>query len=131
MSNTSSKSIKTQLKKLKDSYLEAARAEFKKGCDELFDKYPELTSFGFKAYTPYFNDVEECTYSAHTSEPDINGIDGYDMYGDEHKDAQKLQEIVADFLDEFDDDVYADIIGDHVQATITRKGIKIEDYEHD
>ncbi len=130
---TTSKDIKDKLAALKQEYIETARAEFKKGTDELFDNNPKLKSFGFTAYTPYFNDGDECTYSAHTDYPDING-ESYDNFAyskTENKELISLAEIVTEFLRQFDDDVYQEIIGNHVKVTITKDGIETEDYEHD
>lgn len=133
MKNTS-KNIKEKLTALKEQYIKTAQAEFKSGTDELFAQNPELKSFGFKAYTPYFNDGSECKYSVYTEEPDINGEDGDEiLYNKEekYKSLKKLQKSVAEFLGQFDDDVFKEIIGDHVKVTITAKGIDTDDYEHD
>ncbi len=133
MKTTTSKDIKTKLAALKEEYINTARAEFKKGTDELFDNNPTLKSFGFTAYVPHFNDGDECLYSANIDYPDINGINNEDFsYGDTKDEAlQALSEIVVNFLSQFDDDIYKEIIGNHVKATITKKGIETEDYEHD
>ncbi len=121
-----SKTIKDKLATLKQEYLKTAREEFKIGTDQLFKDNPTLISFSFTAYTPYFNDGDECTYRTNTDYPDINGIE---EYGDGYD--KKLKKIVVDFLGQFDDDIYQDIIGNHVKVTITSEGIETEGYEHD
>ncbi len=137
MKTTTSKDIKTKLAALKEEYINTARAEFKRGTDELFEKYPTLKSFGFTAYTAYtdyFNDGEACTYNVHSDYPDING-ERYDDFGygekEEQKELQKLAEIVTEFLQQFDDDIFQELVGDHVEVSIDKKGIHTSDYDHD
>ena len=40
---------------------------------EFFDENPELESFGWNQYTPYFNDGDTCEFSANTDYIYING----------------------------------------------------------
>jgi hypothetical protein len=65
--------IVTKLNELKQSYLETAKQMFTEGTTELFEAYPLLDSFGFTAYSPYFNDGDACTFNIHC------GVD-YGMY---------------------------------------------------
>ena len=67
--------IKQKLAALKEDYKKTAEAMFHEGVKEIFELHPSLDSFGFKAYSPYFNDGEECTFSALTDYPYINGFD--------------------------------------------------------
>ncbi len=140
--------IKASLKALKNTYTETAREEFNAGFKELFDRYPRLISIGFTAYTPYFSDGNENVYRVNNDEPTINGFDYYDD-GDETNDnlanlweeskkdgenynpeSRKCIDEVIKLLGAFGDDVYQDIVGDHVEVEITRKGIKTSDYQH-
>ena len=76
--------LKDEMRKKREELNEVCREEFKKAARELFDKFPSLTSFGLKAYTIYYADGDECTFSAYTEDPDINGIDGNEVaYEDE------------------------------------------------
>jgi hypothetical protein len=127
---------------------------------ELFDKYPFVKSVSFDAYTPYFNDGEECTYSVHH---DYCSFNGFDEDGDEDEDGENVlgksrqkiyqrgedgkwvyvpnpnydplyEQAVNQFreaLGVIDDDTWKTIIGDHVTVTITRDGFETTDYEHD
>lgn len=131
---------KTELKKLKNE-IEAKQKElqaycheqFKLGTKDLFDENPELKSFGFKGYIPFFNDGDECVFSVHIDEPDINGVDGYDIsYEDPHKGLQALQSKVNEFLSAFDEDFYQKIFGDHFQVVIKADKISVKKYsDHD
>jgi hypothetical protein len=58
----------------KDMQIELRRS-FNDLTKELFIQFPRLKSFGFTAYTPYFNDGDECVYTAYVDYPIINGWD--------------------------------------------------------
>lgn len=125
--------IKKSIKDKQQELRTFCQEEFKKGTEELFDENLELKSFGFSGWVPYFNDGDECTFCAHTDEPDINDIDGYDLaYGEETKNLEKLQSKVSDFLSTFDDNFYQELFGSHFKVKITRSKIQTEEYtEHD
>lgn len=38
---------------------------FKEACSLLFDNLPDLKSFGWRQYTPYFNDGDPCVFRAY------------------------------------------------------------------
>lgn len=137
--------IKRELAALKKQYQQTAKEEFLAGFNVLFDKYPELHSVGFKAYTSYFCDGDPCTYGVYHDEPEINGFAAWGDDDDEenkhrnlweesktNKESEKLIDEVQTFLGAFDNDIYLDMVGNDVEVTITRKGIKTTDYtEHD
>lgn len=149
--------LKKQIKELKKTYQAAAQAAFNEEAKALFETYPDLKSFGWKQYTPYFNDGDTCEFSAHTDEPSINGFDSYgDGDGDEgainlHElardeiydngkfvpnpkrcaKAAKTVKAVQKFLKQFDEEVLEAMFGDHVEVKITRKGAEVEEYEHE
>lgn len=150
------KAMKEEFAELKKAHLEKSKAMFTNICSKLFEKHPKLESFGWRQYTPYFNDGEECTFSAHTDEPDINDINGYDVnFGDEmindysverdpvtkqcpriknpdyDTELNSAHKDVKEFLDNIDDSVLRDLFGDHVQVKVTKSGTEVEDYEHD
>jgi hypothetical protein len=156
--------IKQKLAALKEDYKKTAEAMFHEGVKELFKDHSNLDSFSFTAYSPYFNDGEECTFSAHTDYPYINGYNddegsmekhfeqregdsniwkkighwdysnGYNnrvwVDGDPVIDA--MVKDVKEFLSSFDNDVWQDLIGNHVIVRISKDGIETEDYsDHD
>jgi hypothetical protein len=156
--------IKQKLAALKEDYKKTAEAMFHEGVKELFELHPSLDSFGFIAYSPYFNDGEECTFSARTDYPYINGHDNSDTsmekhfepregdsdiwdkvgkwkYSNNYKDREwvdgdpvidAMVKDVKEFLSSFDDDVWHDLIGNHVIVRISKDGIETEDYsDHD
>jgi hypothetical protein len=109
---------------------------FNEGVKLLFAELPLLESFSFRAYTDYFNDGDECTYSAHidTESLDINGVNGWDV-----EDSQEaldkhnlLANEVSDFLYLIGKDVIYDMFGDHVQVTVDREQVSVDSYtNHD
>lgn len=140
------KDAKENLEKEASKVREAAKAAFKAGAMELFEQHPDLKSFGWKQATPYFNDGDECVFSAYTDAPDINGENGEDLDDGKEYDpktgkyeqvreptvAYKLRDPVSDFLSQFDNDTMKGMFGDHASVTVFRKGeIEIEEYYHD
>lgn len=150
------KAMKEEFAQLKKTHLEKSKVMFTNICTKLFTKHPKLKSFGWRQYTPYFNDGEECTFSAHVDEPDINGMDGYDadfekefvtdyengpdpvtkQYGKKKNDNYDLdvfaaQKDVIEFMQNIDESVLRDLFDDHVRVTVTREGTDVEEYEHD
>jgi hypothetical protein len=76
--------LRTQIANLKKEYQAASQATFTEESKALFAAHPELLSFGWRQYTPYFNDGDTCTFSAHTDDPSVNGFSDYgDWDGDE------------------------------------------------
>lgn len=51
----------------------AAQAYFEEGCKELFARHPEMESFAWSQYTPYWNDGDVCEFGVYTGDPEING----------------------------------------------------------
>lgn len=99
--------------------------------EEVFQKYPELKSFSFPAYIPYFNDgtVHDVQY--------INGIDIYDYdeltNGLFSKGAMKkaIEEIDA-INYKLDSSIFQATFGDHSLITVGRNmTVDRDDYEHD
>lgn len=150
---------KKEIETLKKTIKKTLKDTFKGLTKELFDTYPELKSFGWDQYTPYFNDGEPCEFRANTSDIKINGYDEYDDEGDSDKsinvylngqrkiwdDAsggeianpnynKRNKEIVntlTKFLEQFDNEDYKNLFGDHVSVHITAKKIVVDDYDHD
>lgn len=158
------------LKELDDAkkVLEKAKEEqegkeyevFKLGSKLLFDKHPDLHSFDWTQYTPYFNDGDECIFSVNCYDPGVNGLPGYELYGlnDEEiidlkdgewgdyeetyyatkgitqvsgKSINEMTSDVSDFLKNFSTEFYKNKFGDHSKVIVTLKGYEIEDYDHD
>lgn len=139
----------------KKVFVEDLRKEFPTMFKELFDKSEKIQSFGWRQYTPYFNDGDTCEFSVHCNDPYVNGeyIDECDWYdwrikyylkGDE-KYANLLTEnpeldiesykVVEEFIsviNSIPEDFLKDLFGDHAQITIYKDGrVEVDEYEHD
>ncbi len=136
--------------------LEELRAEFPKMFTELFNKSKIIESIGWKQYTVYFADGDECTFSVYQDEIDVNeeyedDLEWYDwrikyyLKGDNQyknileknpnlniEDYKILQEF-KEVLQSIPKDFYKDLFGDHKQITIYKDGtINVEEYtNHD
>lgn len=122
---------------------------------------PTITEFGWRQYTPYFNDGEPCTFSAHgtwvrtTADEDVDE-DELEMWGHRslgkvsggrNKDTGEWETYPYEGPDEarFDrckalekaieggafEHVLLDAFGDHANITVRRTGIEVEFYDHD
>lgn len=157
--NKTSKQIASKIAALRKEFVAAAEIEFLESAKQLFEKYDRLKSFGFTAYTNYFNDGDECTYNVHGDYPDINGYGdsgcetengsgenllqlaqkrSYDSVAEQYVKnpnfdpmAETIETAVKDFIRSFEDDTIRDIFGDHKKITVTKKSVKVEEYEHD
>ena len=131
----------TEAKKKMKAALEQANAivkeAFLEASNEVFNKYPNIESFSWTQYTPYFNDGDECTFSAQTEYPQLTFTDGTEIdinYGEGDADAEVVAKEIAavkTFLAQFDESDYEEMFGDHVRVVVSRKGAKIEEYDHD
>lgn len=121
----------------------------------------EITGFGWKQYTPYFNDGDPCVFSAYGAwfsteedkdrDPDDDEltIDYHPVLGPKRWDSQlgthvqvkQLPEITAiyetckalsDAIEGGEfDDVLLEAFGDHAEVTVSSAGITVEFYQHD
>ena len=131
----------TEAKKKMKAALEQANAivkeAFLEASNEVFNKYPNIESFSWTQYTPYFNDGDECTFSAQTEYPQLTFTDGTEIdinYGEGDADTEVVAKEIAavkTFLAQFDESDYEEMFGDHVRVVVSRKGAKIEGYDHD
>ena len=160
----------SQIAALKKQMMDELRKDFHGALVELFDEYPLVTAVHFTAYTPFFNDGEECTFSSHHDDCGFNGYESYsddkdssvtDAFGDVegenilHNSRETIyvkgengkwgnvnnpnfnalhKKAVEDFrsaLNAVGDDEWKELVGDHCIVMIDRKGIHVEEYEHD
>jgi len=125
----------------------------------LFEKHPKIKSISWNQYTPYFNDGDECTFSANLDLDygmKVNGVDEDDDNSPldwRIKYYLKGEEKYKDLLTEnpnIDLEIYhgaiefqqllksipesflKDLFGDHMQITLLSTGeVETEEYEHD
>jgi hypothetical protein len=157
--------IRAERKRLKQELNEKVKAAFAEASRELFESHPGLESFGWRQYSPHFNDGEPCYFRARNEDLEsltINGESGYDLewYGEtkyqptgrsepsgwggtrqvyanlpnSNYDAEltAAADAVLEFLARFDEDDYEEMFGDHVEVTVTRDGVTVDEYtSHD
>lgn len=135
--------IKAELEafnKKRESLVEQLRQDFPALLKPLFEKYPEVKRVSWTQYAPYFNDGEECIFSVHNDDINLNGKDsnGYDN-GYDDEDEEESTEIPVSVYEEFieiltsvPDEFYEDLFGNHVEVTVKSDGtIDVDSYEHD
>lgn len=150
-------------KVMKDRY-DAIVLEYKKNIGEfgkdlfsqtaknVFEKNPNLKSFGWTQYTPYFNDGDVCEFNVHYEydmfinndnlyvydpdhwlDPNYNYAPNFKDYGFDTM--QELVSVVKDVhnvLDLFSRDDLEIMFGDHAQITVYNDGqISVDNYDHD
>jgi hypothetical protein len=79
--------------------LAIARQAFAAGCRELFTAHPPLASLGWTQCSD-----DEGNFFLSSDQPDINGVDGFDVEEDGDSSAIELQQAVAELLGLFNDD---------------------------
>lgn len=123
------------------------KAIFESEAKSIFDKYPKLERFSWTQYTPHFNDGDACEFGVRNHDipitydgKDFDDVSKYtfdtsESYCDDNaislygfKDA--FVEIDA-LLKNFEEDDYKFMFGDHVEITVSRDGVNVEEYEHD
>lgn len=124
--NEKLKALVNEIKALKKELTQKAKDGLMGCLKELFEQHPEVKTLQFAAYTPYFNDGDECTFRCGAHYATINE--------DEDEDAEvsnEVADIFHDALAQLDDDTWYDIVGDHALVTITPQGIDVQEYDHE
>lgn len=145
------KLLKKQMTDLRNQIEEQAKEFFKDASKDLFEKHPNLEEFSWSQYTPYFNDGEECTFSANTEyikitmsanaasttddeDDDDSDFDSYDVKGKRRSEYTEREAAGVDalaLLAIFEEDDYKAMFGDHVEVTVSRRGVGTDEYSHD
>lgn len=131
-------SMKAELKALGEKL-------FKQSAEIFFQQFPEVESFRWTQYTPYFNDGEPCVFSVHDwyTVNLTNGDQLEDVYYSEYLNRRnaeagnepdletRVANTLHDLLGEVDEDTMLALFGDHAQVIVSRNGIDVEEYDHD
>lgn len=129
--------LKRKMNEAKKAMQQTAKDAFKEMSAEVFESTPELVSFGWRQYTPYFNDGDVCTFRCHSDYPEVTvkkegKLLTYDSnYGEGDEGLESYVDKVKGFLHNFDDEDFEQMFGDHVTVNISRDGVEIFEYEHD
>ena len=140
------KKLKESMAELREEVEGLSMTVFKEGMKEIFEKYPLLEKVRWTAYTPYFNDGDECVFSSYHEyaqviftdreiydwdDEDGIHISAYRITNDLTVDQISALKTLEEFLKTFDDDDYRFAFGDHVEVIVTKEGITTEGYSHD
>lgn len=126
-----------------------AEAAFAESSKSLFETFPDLYSFSYEQWTPYFNDGDPCVFHANTDYPKITlqnefdrGEDGVEVedwsitygrkQGRELSRHEVIGEKVVEFLTMFHEDELLEMFGDNMRVVVRRGEIEVEEYsDHD
>jgi hypothetical protein len=147
--------MNTELAALRKSYQERSQSILKEMFKLFFDENPEAKVVGWRQYTPYFNDGEECVFSSYagyafvSNTLDYANIEYGEYCGDEEnvwvedpdygsfaeesipESVRVNAEILRGVLESIDESAYLDAFGDHCVVCVTRDGFDIREYHHD
>lgn len=138
MNNTELTKLKKTLAKKAEQFKQAQTESFREMSSVIFDAFPEVKSFGFRGYTPGFNDGDECLFTCDLSYPIVNGFDyNRQEWVDEKERTEKETSAARDLagevgrvLSEIPKDLIAGVFGSSgFTATITKDKITVEDYD--
>lgn len=134
------------MKKLHEEITKKAKEGFQELVRDLFEDHPTLISFGWRQYTPYFNDGDPCYFNAWTEDISLQTADDeeddFSLYGCTERDGdrvpkkditpfQKAGLAVLEVLGVFDEDDYEQMFGDHCRVVVTQEGVEVEEYGHE
>jgi hypothetical protein len=122
--NEKLKALVNEIKALKKELTQKAKDSLLVCLKELFEQHPEVKTLQFAAYTPYFNDGDECTFSCDADYATINEDEVEEVSDD-------VADVFRSALAQLDDDTWMDIVGDHALVTITPQGINVAEYDHE
>ena len=123
--NVKLKLLVEEIDRLKQELTQKAKNGLMQCLRELFELHPEVRKIQFTAYTPYWNDGDECTYWCNAYCADINKDEEYPEV------SRDVVDVFRNALKQLNSDTWMDIVGDHVSVTITPQGIDVQEYEHE
>ena len=124
---------------------ENAKNVFTEISKDIFTNNPQLNSFSWNQYTPYFNDGETCYFSVNRDYYKINNsddtIDSWTLNHEVYRQDLDLEELGFDSLESlkkayndidelmniFDDSDLEEMFGDHAEVTVSRNdGVTVD-----
>lgn len=133
-------------KKIEDESRKQAQAILKPGLRQFLVDNPEVAALRWTQYTPHFNDGDPCefgVYDLYAAKVGEKRDDNEDPEGDESgyqgsyhwkemfgkgtaKELEKLEEVFQKAETELEA-----AFGDHVEVIVDRKGVHVNEYDHD
>jgi hypothetical protein len=84
------KSFRKRREELEKEIKDTGKRLFKEAVETIFEEHPKLVAFSWTQYTPYFNDGDACTFSAHTDDPYIQFGDEEDLNEYHFRDSDRV-----------------------------------------
>ena len=157
MSAKTIKNLKDRMAAVREEMKKVGREALQGAFDDFFAKVPEAEAIVWTQYTPYFNDGDTCEFGVHEICLKLNKESRQKLLGEEVDDddqeewlnnfwesdsyslaelddsrAETISELFSElYHDVVDEDLFLATFGDHVSVTVTRDGIRADDYEHD
>jgi hypothetical protein len=137
------------IERLKKQYEEAVKAIGREGIQKLleplFERYPNVDAVKWTQYTPYFNDGEPCEFD---SNADYAEVRFKAEEGDVLTKESQEQDFESDWGNrekperynaikairqalKIDNAVMLAAFGDHVEVTVDRNSVEVEEFEHE
>lgn len=138
--------FEVQVKVLKEQTTAQMKMIMAEMFGKFFDAFPSIKTVHWAQYTPYFNDGDECYFTLGSIEfntKEYDGIEDEDFdegesfsvskYGNNNaidSDLYRACIAVTDVLQNMGDQL-ENLLDNHVQVFVTRRGIDVEEYEHE
>jgi hypothetical protein len=116
-----------EVEKMKEALKSKFEGELQGIFTSVFEKYPNISSLKWTQFTPYWNDGEPCEFSVAgivIVDQDENETDEYDE--DYIPEVKKISNLF-----ERSTEIMLMAFGDHVEITVDRDGVTVEEYEHE
>jgi hypothetical protein len=144
---TKREELQAKMKSLKQEMTDLGKSYFESESVKVFEEFPNLQSFSWTQYTPYFNDGDECTFGVNDwfnvtyvgdEDPDYDEEDNEIYYSnwqkkpvEEFTDEEKLAYTLHNLVTFAEDETMKEMFGDHVRVIVSRDGVEIEEYDHE
>lgn len=137
-----------EIKTLRAELTEKFKVVVKNFFNTTFKQFPELESVCWHQYTPYWNDGEPCefryygfnriefnkemTFNTYQSKQQTDCVWEWDdlVYYNKNEPIYQALNVIDNFFNE-NDELMEEMLGDHLEVTVTRDGIDVSDYDHD
>lgn len=107
---------------------EKVKSLLAKGMKALFEAYPDIETFSWTQYTPYFMDGDPCEFSVNTYSIDVNDV-GVSFYGDPCEFTEPAKHVQS-LLNAIGDDAL-ELLGEGKVVFNRDLTVVVEDYDHD
>lgn len=138
------KNLLAEIENLRKQATNAGKTYFTERSQDIFEQFPEIASFAWTQYTPYWCDGDVCEFGVNDYF-DVTTVDG-DEWEDvsthyQHPEnspyyrpktrEDEVGDALSAMVSSVDEETMKEMFGDHVKVTVSREGIEVEEYEHE